>query len=267
MDSRSDFCPGCGAQVYPEEDHCPFCARSLRSRAWVPFAVGFGGAGAALLVGALVWWVLDAVPLAPPEGAASALQAALEAGAPAAGPADAAPAAQPQAAADPAAPPAVAPTPFAPPPDAPPASSQALTAPHPFGSIQPATTSAPGGALALAAPGPAETGIGEAQLPLPTVHTPPPATPADIQSRKAFAKQTQQKFVDNGLDLTVATSGEDAAVLAIKFNFPARTAAELIVSGPFPRQCQQRGFRQVVFIDPSGETWLYDVATQKMSQK
>lgn len=259
MDSRSDFCPGCGAQVYPEEAHCPFCGRSLRSRAWVPFAVGFGGAGAALLMGGLVWWVLDALPppLPPPDaGQQVAAQSA---------PADAAPlssAAAPGAAAAPAAPA------FAPPPEAPAGASQALIAPQPFGSIQPgASAPAPGGALALAAPGPAEGGVGEARLPLPTLHAPPAATPADVDSRKAFAKQTQQKFVENGLDLSVATSGDDAAVLTIKFNFPARTAAELIVSGPFPRQCEQRGFRQVVFVDPSGETWLYDVATQKMSQQ
>lgn len=262
MDSRSDFCPGCGAQVYPEEAHCPFCGRSLKSRAWVPFAVGFGGAGAALLVGGLVWWVLDALPptVPPPDGAPQQVAAPAE-------PAQAPPGQAPPASAPGAGPAPAAPA-FAPPPEAPSGANQALVTPQPFGSIQPPPAAAtPGSALSLAAPGPAEGGVGEAKLPLPTLHAPPAPTPADIESRKAFAKQTQQKFIDNGLDLTVATSGDDAAVLTIKFNFPAKTAAELIVSGPFPRQCQQRGFRQVVFVDPSGETWLYDVATQKMSQK
>ncbi|MBB6309632.1 zinc ribbon domain-containing protein [Xanthobacter tagetidis] len=262
MDSRSDFCPGCGAQVYPEEAHCPFCGRNLKSRAWVPFAVGFGGAGAALLVGGLAWWVLDALPPTVPPRDSGQQVAAQTA------PADAAPPAAPQATPEGAAPAAAPSAPaFAPPPDAPAGASQALITPQPFGSIQPPPAATPGGALALAAPGPADGGVGEARLPLPTLHSPPPVTPADVETRKAFAKQTQQKFVENGLDLTVATSGDDAAVLTIKFNFPAQTAAELIVSGPFPRQCAQRGFRQVVFLDPSGATWLYDVATQQMSQK
>lgn len=249
MHSRPDFCPGCGAQVYPEEVHCPFCGRSLRSSPWFPFLMGVGGMAAVLIVGALVWWVLDALP--PSVAAAPD-------------------ATQQEATAQPSAPATALATP------AQPALGQDVAGANAAGgAVTPAvvvqgadvapdaSASATGSAVASAAPG----DVSEEQLPLPTLKEPPAATPADIAARKEFATGTQQRFTENGLDLTVETSGDDATVLMIKFNFPAKTAAELIVAGPFPHQCIQRGFKQVVFVDPSGTSWLYDLATQQMTQR
>jgi len=100
----------------------------------------------------------------------------------------------------------------------------------------------------------------------PSAAPPADAAPAgDADSRRAFAKSKQDSFAQNGLDLQVTTSGPEDTVLLIKFNFSAKTAAELIVAGPFPKQCEQRGFREILFQDPSGATWVYDIATQKMS--
>ncbi len=99
------------------------------------------------------------------------------------------------------------------------------------------------------------------------MNSPVSAPAADAAARRAFAKSKQDSFAQNGLDLTVTAGGDDATLLTIKFNFPAKTAAELIVAGPFPKQCEQRGFRQVLFVDPSGITWIYDIATQQMTQK
>lgn len=231
MNPRPDFCPGCGAQVYPEEAHCPFCGRKLHTSFLMPFLVGLAGTVVALVSGGLVWWVVsaptaDAPPETPAVTAAPAPGQAAQAPAPAQSPAQ----------------------------SSPPAPGSAAP-----GSAAPGQTAA--GPAAPAAP------AQDAALPLPTVNGPivPPA--ADANARRAFAKSKQDSFAQNGLDLTVTTSGEEATILTIKFNFPAKTAAELIVAGPFPKQCEQRGFRQVLFVDPSGLTWVYDVATQQMTQK
>ena len=71
---------------------------------------------------------------------------------------------------------------------------------------------------------------------------PAPAPSGDPESRRAFAKSKQDSFAQNGLDLQVTTSGAQDTTLVITFNFAAKTAAELIVAGPFPKQCEQRGF-------------------------
>ncbi|MFG1316093.1 zinc ribbon domain-containing protein [Xanthobacter autotrophicus] len=224
MNPRPDFCPGCGAQVYPEEASCPFCGRKLHTSFLMPFLVGLGGTAVAIASGGLVWWVMSAPPAEPEAGAP---QSAVVAPAPQAEPA-------PRAALPPTAPPAV--------------------------QTSPATMPAPQA-------GSGQGGTQEAALPLPTVNSPVAAPAADATARRAFAKSKQESFAQNGLDLTVTAGGEEATILTIKFNFPAKTAAELIVSGPFPKQCEQRGFRQVLFVDPSGITWVYDLATQQMTQK
>lgn len=230
MNPRPDFCPGCGAQVYPEEAHCPFCGRKLHTSFLMPFVVGLGGTAVALVAGGLVWWVMSAPPTDAPAGAPTT-----EATAPA---------------------PTQAPQPA---PSGQPAQGTAAQGQPSQGQASPGQP--PAAAGQAGAPGQ------DAALPLPTVNGPivPPA--ADANARRAFAKSKQDSFAQNGLDLTVTTSGEEATILTIKFNFPAKTAAELIVAGPFPKQCEQRGFRQVLFVDPSGLTWVYDVATQQMTQK
>lgn len=220
MNSRADFCPGCGAQVYPEEAHCPFCGRKLRTSVLLPFMVGLGGTTVALAAGALVWWMM-AAPTAQPTPQAQA--------------------------------------------DVPAASTPQAAAPTGAGKDQQALMPAGSASPQSAAPPTADTK--EAALPLPTVSGPITPPPADANARRAFAKAKQESFAQNGLDLTVSTSGEEATILTIKFNFPAKTAAELIVAGPFPKQCEQRGFRQVLFVDPAGPTWIYDVATRQMTQK
>ncbi len=99
---------------------------------------------------------------------------------------------------------------------------------------------------------------------------PPPPTPipaGDETTRRAFAKTTQDNFVQNGLDLAVTTSGPNQTTIAIKFSFPAKTAVELIVSGPFPRQCRARGFTTILFTDTTGVSWSYDIETEKLTQK
>ncbi|MFG1430519.1 zinc ribbon domain-containing protein [Xanthobacter sp. V2C-8] len=255
MNTKHDFCPGCGAQVYPEETQCPFCGRSLRSSILTPVVAGVAGTAVALVAGALVWWVLSSPaprPAAPAAEAPPAQTPPVVAVAPA---------------------PAVAP-PAPPPPVAPAMQNGAAApadAPRP---TQPDTAAAPMGETAPSAfaPPPERAG-GETS---PTVAVAPPAAPAaapeeipegDPESRRAFARSKQDSFAQNGLDLQVSTSGPKDTVLVIKFNFAAKTAAELIVAGPFPKQCLQRGFREILFQDPSGATWVYDIATQKMTQK
>lgn len=230
MSFRSDFCPGCGAQVYPEEVHCPFCGRKLHSDYLTPILIGVGGAVVAAISGGLVWWVMSApVP-------DTAVQQAAE---------------QPAATAPPQ---VTASVPAGQPPSASGKDQQAFT---PSAGTRQQTASLP-----YAPANPAES-----QLPLPHVVNPPPTPAGDAASRKAFAKAKQDSFVQNGLDLTVATSGEDATTITIRFNFPAKTAAELIVAGPFPKQCEQRGFRQIIFMDPSGASWNYDMASAQLTQR
>ncbi len=228
MSPQPDSCPGCGAHVHPEDLQCPACGTPLHPpRRALPLLVGVLGVVFALAAGAGVW-----VLLSPSKGPG------------------------PQAAAPPAAvTPAPAPAPEPPPTPVlvPPAPTQMPALPTPV-SAPPATPSEAAGA-------PAET------LPLPTLRPGTPPTPSDPASRREFAKTTQANFVQNGLDMVVTTSGDTANVLSMKFNFPARTAVELIVAGPFPRQCKTRGFQKVVFIDPTGASWTYDVETEKLSSK
>lgn len=243
MNSRSGFCPGCGAQVYPEEAHCPFCGQRLHADYLKAFLMGVGGAAVALVCGGVLWWALSGPAGMPP--ADGPLVADAPAAAPA--PAEATPPAEPASSGkDQQA--------FVPPPGVRPmepiASGPSAFAPTgPTGSLQSPSAAA------------------DEALPLPSVAHPPPAPAVDADTRKAFAKAKQESFAQNGLDLTVTASGEDATTLTIKFNFPARNAAELIVAGPFPRQCEQRGFRQILFVDPSGLTWAYDMDSQELTQR
>lgn len=259
MNSRSGFCPGCGSQVYPEEVHCPFCGHKLHSSYVKPFLMGLGGAVVVLICGGMVWWALSGPMEAPADGAVTA-----------AAPAEPAPGAtgaiQPQAGpAGPAASAAVAP---AAPPPAGPGGALSTKDQQPFvpgGSRQAAL---PPGASAYAPAGPqAAIDPAEAQTPLPTVSHMPAPPAADAAARRTFAKAKQDSFVQNGLDLVVQTSGQDETILTIKFNFPAKNAAELIVAGPFPRQCEQRGFRKILFVDPTGAGWTYDMTSRELTQR
>ncbi|MFG1478856.1 hypothetical protein V5F53_09325 [Xanthobacter sp. V4C-4] len=260
MTTKHDFCPGCGAQVYPEEEQCPFCGRSLRTRFMLPVVVGLSGTAVALVSGALVWWVLSApaTPVAPPVSGAP--QAAASPEVPPA-PSVAARVEPPQPAV-----PAEAPPPAAvvsPPPAAPAEPPRAVAVPAP---VEPsAPPAAPPSAPSSFAPPPAHAGL---EAPAGGTQAPPAhdaASAGDAESRRAFAKSKQDSFAQNGLDLQVTTSGPQDTVLVIKFNFSAKTAAELIVAGPFPKQCEQRGFKEILFQDPSGATWVYTIATQQMS--
>ncbi len=257
MNSRSGFCPGCGAQVYPEEVHCPFCGRKLHNDFVKPFLMGLGGAVVALICGGMVWWALSGPVEAPADGASVT----------AAVPADPTPAPDASAAAPPAAPgPASAPSATA--SVGPAAGASSTKDQQAFVPGAGRQAALPPGANAYAPAGP-QAGVdpAEAQTPLPTVNHPLAPPPADAAARKAFAKAKQDSFVQNGLDLTVATSGPEGTTLTIKFNFPAKNAAELIVAGPFPRQCEQRGFRQILFVDPTGATWAYDLTSRELTQK
>lgn len=150
------------------------------------------------------------------------------------------------------------------------------------------------GVWVLLAPAPASKPVETAAVPAPVAPAPPPpvapapvsAEPApqtasppavspvpstpipagDEGSRRAFAKTTQDNFVQNGLDLAVTTSGPNQTTMAIKFSFPAKTAVELIVGGPFPRQCKTRGFTTILFTDTTGTRWTYDIETEKLTQ-
>ncbi|OYY84795.1 MAG: hypothetical protein B7Y61_08375 [Rhizobiales bacterium 35-66-30] len=194
----------------------------------LPLIVGAAGVLVALLAGAGVW-----IMLSPPPGGTGQ-----EASTPASAPAQPAPAA---------------------PAPAPGASASATSAP--------ATTDSQLVAPQLVPSASAPTDAPDAEAALPPV---PPGVPqplSDEPTRRAFAKTTQDNFVQNGLDLQVTTSGPEATIIAIKFNFPAKTAVELIASGPFPRQCKQRGFKTIQFLDPNAISWTYDIATDKLTQK
>ncbi|MEP9377856.1 hypothetical protein ABLE91_14155 [Aquabacter sp. CN5-332] len=128
--------------------------------------------------------------------------------------------------------------------------------------ISPTVPTLPGGPAALQGP-PSD----EAPLPLPHVGPNVAMPSADEPARKDYARTTQENFVRNGLDLKVAATGPQATVMSIAFTFPAKTAVELIASGPFPRQCKTRGFTAIAFTDPTGASWTYDLSTDKLTQK
>jgi len=232
MTRQPELCPGCGAQVHPDSHECPECGAQIPHRAsLLPVIAAVCGIAVALAAGGAVW-----VLLAPSERPAAVTAA-------------------------------VAPEP----PDQPAAPSGAPTPDAaqlvpPTESQLPSTTGLlPGGPAALAPN--FQTVAPDAPLALPTVRPGTSGPGADVPTRQAFAKSTQDNFVQNGLDLAVTASGPDATVMTIKFNFPARTAVELIISGPFPRQCKVRGFTTIIFTDPNAITWTYDIETEKLTQK
>lgn len=228
MSPQPDTCPGCGATVHPEALYCAACGTALHAPPRRLMPVLVGALGVvAALAAGAGVWVL----LAPKPGAPAITAAALL---PAPAPV------VPPAAPEPAPPPAAG--------LVPPTASQMPTLPAP-------------------PPDPAPAAGGVETLPLPTTRPGTPPTPSDPASRRAFAKTTQDNFVQNGLDMVVTTSGPEASVLTMKFNFPAKSAVELIISGPFPRQCKTRGFEKVLFTDPTNASWTYDVATEKLTQK
>ena len=111
-----------------------------------------------------------------------------------------------------------------------------------------------------------EADIANAPLPLP--HASPDAAPvADESTRRDFARATEENFVKNGLDMKVGVSGPRAETITLAFSFPAKMAVELIVGGPFPRQCKQRGFTRIAFTDPNGGAWSYDIEEGKLTTK
>ncbi|MDQ0506971.1 zinc ribbon domain-containing protein [Xanthobacter agilis] len=269
MNTKHDFCPGCGAQVYPEETQCPFCGRSLRSGVLTPVVVGLSGTVVALVAGALVWWVLSSpaprgsasAPVAPPAAVtAQAPEAAAESAVPPT--VNVLPRVDVPTAAPVSPPPVAAEPPLAPPPAAP-----LSAAPAPPRAVLPEPATTPPAMPFAPPPGAAALDSAPRVAVTPTTPVAPAedAPAGDPESRRAFAKNKQDSFAQNGLDLQVSTSGPQDTTLTIKFNFSAKTAAELIVAGPFPKQCEQRGFKEILFQDPSGATWVYDIATQKMS--
>lgn len=117
------------------------------------------------------------------------------------------------------------------------------------------------------APAAPPANVADAPLPLPHVAADMAGPAADETSRKDFARTTQENFVQNGLDMKVTAGGPQGRVISLAFSFPAKTAVELIVSGPFPRQCKLRGFTSIAFSDPAGGAWTYDLATEKLTGK
>lgn len=224
MTRRATFCPGCGAPVHPRAMECPECGGLIERPSRLLPAM-VGIAGILVAgVAGLGVWILLT---------------------PAPGPAESAPP-QPVVAAVPAA---------APPPVA------APSAPAPVAAQSPAPLDPPppsAVASSPAVPSPA------ASQPSPNAPQQPVSPLADAPTRRSFAKATQDSFSKNGLDLAVSTSGPDATTITIKFNFPASTAVDLIMGGPFLRQCKIRGFRTIIFTDPSGATWTYDVESEKL---
>lgn len=239
MSRQPDLCPGCGAPTHPHAHECAECGAVLpQRRSMLPLIVGAAGVLVALLAGAGVWIMLSP----PPAGTGQ------EASAPASAPAQPAPAAQ-----------APAPAASAPATPVPATPESQLVAPQLVAPQLVAPQLVPSASAPSDAP--------DAETALPAVRPGVPQPPADEPTRRAFAKTTQDNFVQNGLDLQVTTSGPEATVIAIKFNFPAKTAVELIASGPFPRQCKQRGFKTIQFLDPNAISWTYDLATDKLTQK
>lgn len=107
----------------------------------------------------------------------------------------------------------------------------------------------------------------EAKPAAPQTQPQEPIVPATVEERQAFAKETEQSLSKNGLDLSVSTSGAEHKTLVMTFNYPAASTAELIVAGPFPRQCERRGFTRILFVDPGESTFVYDIATQTLSSR
>lgn len=274
MNVGSGICPGCGAHVYPEETHCPYCGRGLRNRFVTVLAIGLGGLAVALVAGAAVWFVLTPSG----EGSAPAVQTAqTEPAAPSAS-APSSTASAAQEAASPA--PNAATAQSAPPSDAAlgsgpaasPLANMAGGAPLSHGlpnaAADPLSLSySPDLALRTDPSPPGTDDANTANLALPKPSPGADQVPTDAAGRRAFAKSTQANFTQNGLDLVVYTSGEEDKDLTIKFSFPAKTAVELIVGGPFPRQCRTRGFQRVFFIDPAGVVWTFDVENETLTQK
>lgn len=239
MSPQPEICPGCGAHVHPQDLRCPACGADLPSpaaprRGLLPVLVGILGVVVALAAGGAVWVLLSPAKRAPEAAPPAQQQAAVPVPAPEAAPQPAAP--EP-AASQPAAP-EPPPTPVPPAPNA----QAAVPAAPPVPTTGPLQTLPQGARPAL------------------------PDIPSDPQTRAAFAKTTQDNFKENGLDIGVTASGEDNTVITLKFNFPARTAVDLIAGGPFARQCKARGIRTVVFQDPNGTSWTLDVDADKLSQ-
>ncbi len=230
MENGQEACPSCGAQVFPEEAKCPVCGHHLRSHRGARLLVGGVGTALALVAGVGVWWLL-AVPASQQVSAPSMQTAAEPAPQPAAEPAPVAP----------------APAPAVAPPPAWPANGAR---------DQPAEM-----------PAEEEASPQEASPAAPATPSAGPVIPATAEERRAFAKESEESLTSNGLQLTVSTSGEDDTTLVMTFAYPATTTAELIVAGPFPRQCERRGFTRILFIDPGEVTLVYDIATQTLSKR
>ncbi len=229
MEKGQEACPSCGSQVFPEEAQCPVCGHRLHTQRGARLLVGAAGTALALVAGAGVWWLL-AVP-APPQ--ATPPQQAVEAPAP-----------QPVA------------------PSAPVAPSSASAMPPPPSWPANGARDQP-----TEVPAEAETAAPAASPAAPVNPSSGPVIAATAEERRAFAKESEASLTSNGLQLTVSTSGEDDTTLVMTFAYAATTTAELIVAGPFPRQCERRGFTRILFIDPGEVTLVYDIATQTLSKR
>ena len=153
---------------------------------------------------------------------------------------------------------------------------QAAVAPAP----QPAGPSSPGSIVPAMPPPPAWPANGARDQPAeaeaeeaapesaaPVAPAAGPAIPATVEERRAFAKESEKSLTANGLQVTVSTSGENDTTLVMTFAYPATTTAELIVAGPFAAQCERRGFKRIVFVDPGEVSLVYDIATQTLSKR
>lgn len=116
-------------------------------------------------------------------------------------------------------------------------------------------------------PAPTAATVIETTSPPVPLNLPASSASVDVEARQAFAKAKQYSFEQNGLNISVKTMGENASALILTFDFPAKDAIDLIISGPFKSQCEQKGFREVVFEDPTGAIWNYDLAAKRFTQR
>jgi hypothetical protein len=90
----------------------------------------------------------------------------------------------------------------------------------------------------------------------------------DVDGRKAYARQAEDRFLRGGFDITVTASGPKATILTLKYVLFSRPAVYNLVNtdgheSDFISACRKLGFTKVVFTDGFDKTWTIPLAGRR----
>lgn len=85
------------------------------------------------------------------------------------------------------------------------------------------------------------------------------AEKARVATRKDYAKELEQRFIDQRMDVDVTVSGKDNTVLNLRYVLANKVVANDISESGLIKQARERGFKKVRLSDGYKSSWEWDL--------